>query len=76
MFCYSSNVINVIPLIDFQAWPCMSTFVFGLGFCSSFGFYYMWSSPDVRLVTGRSRSKMFRGALTDEYIKEEVDVCK
>jgi hypothetical protein len=54
----------------------MATFVFGLGFCSSFGLYYLNTCPDVKIVTGYSRSRMFRGALKDEYIKEEVDVCK
>eukprot|EP00353_Schmidingerella_taraikaensis_P000111 CAMPEP_0185595534 /NCGR_PEP_ID=MMETSP0434-20130131/78776_1 /TAXON_ID=626734 ORGANISM="Favella taraikaensis, Strain Fe Narragansett Bay" /NCGR_SAMPLE_ID=MMETSP0434 /ASSEMBLY_ACC=CAM_ASM_000379 /LENGTH=84 /DNA_ID=CAMNT_0028223609 /DNA_START=30 /DNA_END=284 /DNA_ORIENTATION=- len=61
---------------DKGAYPCMATFVFGLGFCSSFGAYYLSTCPDAKLVTGYSRSKMFRGALSDEYLKEDVDVCK
>eukprot|EP00603_Paraphysomonas_imperforata_P002618 CAMPEP_0114414938 /NCGR_PEP_ID=MMETSP0103-20121206/1652_1 /TAXON_ID=37642 ORGANISM="Paraphysomonas imperforata, Strain PA2" /NCGR_SAMPLE_ID=MMETSP0103 /ASSEMBLY_ACC=CAM_ASM_000201 /LENGTH=84 /DNA_ID=CAMNT_0001583107 /DNA_START=76 /DNA_END=330 /DNA_ORIENTATION=- len=73
---FREKTFNEAWFQDKGAYPCMATFVFGLGFCTSFGFYYLASCPDVKLVTGASRSRMFRGALEKEYIKEEVDVCK
>ena len=61
---------------DKGAYPVMSVIVFGVFACTSFGMFYLTSSPDCKLAPGQSRSRMFRADLSDEYIKEDVDVCK
>ena len=63
-------------LMDKGAYPVMSVSVLGIIACSSFGAYYMATSPDCKLATGGSRSKMFRLDIANDYIKEDVDVCK
>ena len=63
-------------IIVLQAYPVMFVSVFGAVFCSSFGAYYLFKSPDVKLVPGASRSKLFRGDLSDLYLKEDIDVSK
>ena len=61
---------------DKGAYPIMSISVIGACACVTFGVYYLSTSPDARLAPGQSRSKMFRGNIAEEYIKEDVDVCK
>jgi hypothetical protein len=61
---------------DKGAYPVMSISVLGALACTTFGVFYMTTSPDVRLTPGGSRSKMFRANISGDYIKEDVDVCK
>jgi hypothetical protein len=61
---------------DKGAYPIMSISVIGAVACASFGAFYLSCSPDVKLSPGQSRSRMFRADIADEYIKEDVDVCK
>mmetsp|Transcript_2799 Transcript_2799/g.5085 ORF Transcript_2799/g.5085 Transcript_2799/m.5085 type:complete len:104 (+) Transcript_2799:64-375(+) len=61
---------------DKGAYPVMSISVLGAIACTTFGLFYLMTSPDARLATGGSRSRMFRADIAQDYIKEDVDVCK
>ena len=61
---------------DKGAYPVMSISVLGAFACTAFGIFYLWTSPDARLATGGSRSRMFRADIAQDYVKEDVDVCK
>ena len=61
---------------DKGAYPVMSISVLGALACTAFGAFYLLTSPDVRIATGGSRSRMFRADIARDYIKEDVDVCK
>ena len=61
---------------DKGAYPVMSIIVLGSLACTIFGGYYMVTSPDVKLVPGGSRSRMFRVDIANDYVKEDIDVSK
>jgi hypothetical protein len=65
-----------IWLGDKGAYPIMTIAVIGSCCCVAFGAFYLTTSPDAKLSPGSTRSKMFRGDIAHEYMKEDVDVCK
>ena len=54
----------------------MSIIVLGIVCGTGMGIYMMSTSPECKLLPGGSRSRMFRGELADEYLKEDVDFRK
>ena len=73
---FREKTFSEIWFHDKGAYPVMSISVIGALACVAFGAFYVTTSPDVRLTPGKSRSRMFRGEISEDYLKEEVDVCK
>ncbi len=47
---------------DKGAWPVMGTFAVMISFVAGYGMYYMYSSPDVRILSN-ARKSFLRGEL-------------
>lgn len=73
---FHEKTIKEAWFLDKSTYPVLAIIPIGLSGAAVAGLHYLLTSPDVRLVPRRSRSKMFRGELADEYLKEEVDVSK
>ena len=53
--------VHVCIICCVQAYPVMAVSILGLVGGSAFGIHYMITSPDCKLLPGKTRSKMFRG---------------
>lgn len=59
---YREKTPKEIWASDKGAWPVMTTFAVMITFVAGYGFYYMATSPDVRLI-GDRRNQFLRGEL-------------